>query len=175
MSAAEPEEPQSGRRRRLTAFRWGVIVGAVSPIAVWLGGHAFFHSLGADKPRFNVQIVSVGEDVSRAGGAQVVIGPEHGRLAQTCSGTCDDLWVNLSTGDDSVLVSVLDGSGKRLAYGGPGYVTTSDYGAGTARTTIAGRAPLTITDSFVRWSADGSMAESYRTVDWPRATSGAAN
>jgi hypothetical protein len=82
--------------------------------------------------------------------------------------------VNLTTGDDSVLVSVLDAAGKSVAYGGPGYVTNG-YGADTDRTTIAGRAPLTITNSLVRKVADGSVVESHRRIDWPRATSGSAN
>lgn len=135
------ETPVSKPRRvRLTAFRRGVLFGVLSPFVAMLA----LHWVVGPPLRFNVQVISVGHDVSTHGGVKVAISSEYGRpITQTCNGPCDDLWVNTVSGDDTYSVKVLDAAGRCVACGGAGYVTNGFL----TRITVAGESRLQIVEN----------------------------
>lgn len=147
---SEIDTPSSRRRPRVDAFRWGLIAGVVLPMAIPLGLIALLKLSipDADAPRFNVDMSSVGADVTRHGGRRVIFANEHGSVVQSCNGECDDVRREESSGDNSYWVRVLDAQGRCVACSSGGYVTNGME----TRLRVAGAAALDIRESY----GDGS-------------------
>jgi hypothetical protein len=133
--------------RWLTPFRIGLMVGALPLIvaAVWVS----VSPGGADlrPPRWNVEVVTQGEAVSRHGGVKVVVRDARGwALAQVCRGACDDVRLQTWSTDNEFQVSVFDAEGRSLADAAGLYVTN---GGPVSRWTVAGEEALTIQRSLV--------------------------
>jgi hypothetical protein len=136
MSEGQSDAPKA-RPLGLTAFHWGVIVGALLPFVFALG----WHWLTGPSLGFNVRVVSRGEDVSAHGGAKVVISDEHAVLTtQTCNGPCDDLWVNTVSGDNAYSVHVFDTDGRCVTCRPGAYVTNGLV----SRFTVSGDEKLSV-------------------------------
>jgi hypothetical protein len=151
-------EAAIGRRTwfRLTAFRLGVAAGLGAFFSlVCLVDALLAPAPGAPKPSFDVDIASIGADVSRAGGAALVVRHRDGALIQTCRGRCDDLRYQAYTGETNYDVRVLDPKGACVACDPP---RLTGGGYGTMRWEIAGQRPLKIVVS------EPSGPESRRTV-----------
>lgn len=149
------------RRSRPTAFRLGFVAGlALSFVA---GAVVLFGLEALDSQRwserYNVEIVSHGDAISRHGAARVVAAGEKGSVTQQCQGACDDLVIRETSGDNSYRVVVFDRRGARLACGDIGYVTS---GLGLNRVVVGGPGRAIVRSSKVEKAADGSFRE---TVD----------
>lgn len=100
---------------RSRQFGLGVAAGAGAFLAVcglgWLTVRAIVPAQD-----YNVEVVSQGAAVTKAGGGQVLVRTEYGHLMrQTCNGACDDLTFRTKGGGDTLyLVDVLDRSGGCL-------------------------------------------------------------
>jgi len=142
------DQPQARRRLRPNALQWGVITGAVLPVAVLLGFIGLLKLWSPDaSARFNVDMSSVGADVTRHGGRRVIFANERGSVVQFCNGECDDVRRQESSGDNSYWVRVLDAQGRCVACSSGGYVTNGME----TRLRVAGMADLDIRES----SGDG--------------------
>jgi hypothetical protein len=142
----------------MTAFRWGLSIGFLAAILlagllwVWMGPELY-------RPRFNVEVISTGADVSRQGGAKVVVRNEQGIVAeQTCRDQCDDFELRADSGDNSFSVRVLDAAGQSLAGGDEIYVT-GGYGAWITRWTVSGADTLQVRLSTLHHKANGTFEE----------------
>ena len=164
MSGIDP--PARRRRLSLDAFRWGLIAGAVFPVAVWLAlmGLLKLSMPGIEAPRFNVDMSSVGRDVTRSGGRRVIFANERGSVVQSCNGACDDVRLQESSGDNSYWVRVLDAQGRCVACSRGGYVTNG-YGSEVTRLRIDGTDALDIRESYGR-----GAERSVKISDDPQAT-----
>jgi hypothetical protein len=149
VSAPAADEPS--RRVKLGAFSWGFITAAVI-VAVGVALIAWATAL-AKAPYYDVQLVTVGDDITRAGARRVVLFADFGTV--TCNDACDDLWMNWRSPDTVVDVKVLDAKGACLACSEPQYVT---HGL-LYRMKVAGRPGLKIVPSFLNQKADGSWEE----------------
>lgn len=132
-------------RRRLGAFGWGALSGAAFPIAalVLMGVLRLWYP-GLSSPQFNVDVSSVGSDVSRRGGTRLVVANERGLVAQSCNGECDDLRLLEDSGDNSYWVRVFDHNGACVACTRTGVYVTTGYGASIARFDVSGRNRLQV-------------------------------
>ena len=140
---------------RIGTFGWGVMVGVVFPVVVAVGLFGLF-KFGMPKsaaPKFNVDVVSLGAEVTRHGGRQLVVRHERGWTVQTCRDGCDDLHLQQFSGDNAYGVAVLDGAGKTLASDSDGYVT-GGYGTSISRFDVSGRDVLRVRARVFR--ADGT-------------------
>ena len=167
MSATD-EQPR--RQLRLGAFGWGLVAGATGPflIPVILFSALKLWIPDLRRPEFNVDVVSVGADVSRHGGSRVVVANERGAVIQTCNDQCDDLRLRESSGDNSYWVRVFDKDGACVACTATGVYVTNGYGAPITRFDVAGAGVLQVRDRFL--DADGSgIAVKTAPDDLPRA------
>jgi hypothetical protein len=152
------------RRWRLTAFRVGFLAGFALPlVGVILSLIVIEGLLGQRWPgRYNVEVISRGNEISAHGAARVVVGGEHGSVTQACRGACDDLLIRETSGEDSYRVTILDGRGRRLTCGGIGYVTS---GLGLDRMILGGSSRVTIRSSNIRKAPDGALREEVHSDD----------
>ncbi|WP_293907484.1 hypothetical protein [Phenylobacterium sp.] len=123
---------------RMTAFRWGLMVGVLSTIAI--AGLAW-RLLTQSVSDYAVDVVSLGSDVSRHGGVLLRVSDARGAVQQTCRGECDDLHLQENYGDNAFHLVVLAADGRRLIAGDLGYVDTG-YGAPAYRWTLSGHEAL---------------------------------
>jgi hypothetical protein len=130
------------RRRmfRVTAFRVGFAAG----LAAWALIYVVVHPYRA--PKFNVEIVSSGLDVSRHGGRRLVVDHGHGSLSQMCNGACDDLWYRASDDENDYVVQVLDAKGACIVCDQPRGIM-GGYGGWSHRWSISGAEALKISVS----------------------------
>ena len=126
---------------RFTAFRTGLLAGVVGFLAAALGLHLWLAPTTSDG--FNVDVLSAGADVSRAGGAALVIRSKRGTLTQTCHGLCDDLRYQAHDDENDYEVRVLDPRGGCVACDQP-RGAMGGYGAWSHRWRISGVHPLKI-------------------------------
>ena len=143
-------DPQLSRRRfRLDALRWGIVAGAVLPIAIPLAliGLLNLSLPNVEAPQFNVDMSSVGADVTHNGGRRVIFANERGRVVQSCNGECDDVRLQESSGDNVYWFEVLDAQGRCVACSYGGYVTNG-YGTEVTRLRVAGADVLDIRESY---------------------------
>jgi hypothetical protein len=143
---------------KLKAFHLGAAGGFALGVALvllvkaWIGPE--FYS-----PRYNVEVVSRGEDVSRHAGRTVQVASEQGLVAeQICSDACDDFEFQASSTDNVYTVRVLDAAGRCLACD-PGMYVTSGYVAPITRWTVAGAEALRVNISLITREPDGSFVE----------------
>lgn len=134
--------PHFWRRR---SFLWGVVAGVAFPFAAVLCASISLRIWAPDllPPQFNVEVISLGRDVSRHGGYQVVIANEGASVRQICHGVCDDLHFQSESPDNSYWVNVLDKLGDCVACGSGAYVTNG-YGAWVTRFSVAGTERLDV-------------------------------
>ena len=139
----------SRRRFRLDALGWGLVAGAVLPIAVPLAliGLLKLSLPNVEAPQFNVDMSSVGADVTHNGGRRVIFANEDGRIVQSCNGECDDVHLQESSGDNAYWVEVRDARGQCVACSAGGYVTNG-YGTEVTHLRVAGTDVLDIRESY---------------------------
>ena len=127
-----------------TAFWMGLLFG----LAGFLAGAWLFHLWLAPTTAqgFNVDVASLGADVSGNGGRAVVIRNKRGALTQTCNGACDDLHYQAQDDENDYEVRVLDTRGGCIACDRPRGIM-GGYGAWSHRWVISGARPLKITVS----------------------------
>ena len=118
-----------GWRKWISPFRIGVAIGFLLPFGV-VWGINYALTVGPDGrvPRFDVEVSSIGSDVSRHGGVRLVIDDEHGKVVQSCQGGCDDLRLQRQSSDNGFRVSVLDATGRCVACTQDTYVDGSSFG-----------------------------------------------
>lgn len=151
-------EPVKRRVLRITVFRSGALAGflatVVSVVAldVWIQPY---------KPEYTVEVVSRGADVSRNGGASVVVrnGREGVVLRQTCRDGCDDFRLQAASGDNAVGVDVLDAQGHALTPPQPLEYVTGGYGAWITRFTVADTGGLSVRVTHLDHQPDGTFVE----------------
>jgi len=139
---ARPHEPTASRKV-FTPFRWGLVVGVLLPLAAFaaVGGAG---RLWAPRPAYNVDLVSIGADLTRHDGAKLIFGSAKAAVTQICNGVCDDLRIEGNSGGDAAYqVRVLDPHGNCVACSAPQYVTNS-YGAPVSTWTVAGASKLQV-------------------------------
>ena len=143
------------RRRglRLNAFTAGLCVGALVPLLGLGIGLIMLNDIRP--PRFNIDVASVGADVSRNGGQRLVVANERGAIVQTCRGRCDDLRLQESSGDNSYWVRILDSTGTCIACT-PGVYTANGYGASITRVDVSGQDHLQVRLRYL--NRDGTEA-----------------
>lgn len=110
-------------RAKPPSFWWGVVAGCPGLLLVGVVV-GFWLMTAMDWPRFSVEVVSNGGDVTRAGGVRVEILDERGGAIQTCNGACDDLLLEAASSDNSYRVRVLNADGECLACSTGVYVTS---------------------------------------------------
>lgn len=146
MTGGATSRPRVWWRRR--SFLWGCVAGVASPFAAVLCASLAIRIWLPDllPPQFNVDVVSLGRDVSRHGGHQVVITNDAGTVRQICRDTCDDLHFQAESPDNSYGVNVLGKLGDCVACG-PGAYVTNGYGAPVTRFRVAGTKRLDVMET----------------------------
>lgn len=155
------DQIQPRRLLRPTAFR----IGLLSGLAVFLVSCGLFYLWLVrpfPEPRYNVEVVSSGADLSRAGARRLVVSNRYAGvlLAATCQDACDDLWHRLKhQGDEDVTyqVQVLDAAGGCVACGQPAYVEGVFGGGFIARWTLAGDLNAQDMPHYFNLERDGSL------------------
>ena len=151
------------RRVRMTAFRWGLAVGAGLPVLAFLVGHTVVTWLHLEPPPFYVQVLTDGGDISRAGGVRVTVADKGAALQQLCRDYCDDLDVTAEDVPDTVFwVRVVDASGRCIACD-PGRYVSNGHAMPITQWRVAGQ-PLRIDSRIVSvppkgWSAAPGVGE----------------
>lgn len=159
------------QRRLGRPFRAGAIVGVALVLIAYLGLRLLAPELWP--LRYNVEVVVRGAEVSRSGGAKVLVRDARGLVAeQACREDCDDLQVQIDSGDNEFRVSVLDTAGRPVAEGPPLYVTS---GTLVARFTVAGEDRPTVRTSFLDRTPRGGFDERPAVVPTTAAPSQAAH
>jgi len=130
------------RRLRPTAFKIGLLSGFAMFLVI-CGLYYVWIVRPYPEPRYNVEVVSKGADVSRAGGRQLVIANNSAGalLTTTCQDACDDLWHRAKhIGDEDIAygVQVLDAAGRCVVCGGSWYAQGVFGARWIARWTLAG-------------------------------------
>jgi hypothetical protein len=143
---------------RLTPFRAGFLLGLATLVS---GGWLLHLWLApAASNDFNVDVKSMGADLSLGGAAVLVIRDKRGSLTQSCRGTCDDLRYRAHDDETDYEVRVLDANGTCVVCDQPRGIM-GGYGAWSNRWVIGGRHPLKISVQdrigSLPWKAAGEI------------------
>ena len=110
--------PGESAPRRRGFSPWSFAAGvALTALALFL----FSHRPGAELHAIRGQVA--GADVTRHGGAKVVIRNEGGAITQTCNGVCDDFAFVQDSPDNVYTLEVRDAAGRCLLCDQGDYVT----------------------------------------------------
>jgi len=143
------------RLLRPTAFGWGLIAGLASFALIWFGAYLVLRTGPA--PAINVDVTSVGADVTRHGGAKLIVANETGaKFTVTCRDACDDLRFRTLSGENRYGVRVLDAKGDCVACG-PAVYTDAGYGAPVWVWRIAGQDRLNVEPTLMTLEANGEL------------------
>jgi len=140
----------------MTAFRWGLVAGAVPILVVGAGVYLsiepYFYALP-----FKVELLSNGADIDRAGGVKVIVTNGQGPvMTQLCRDGCDDLQFQAQPSDNAVGVAVLDRARRPLTPPlTPLYVTTGML----TRFVVADDAGLKVRMSYIDEHRNGEVHE----------------
>ncbi len=133
------------RLRRLTSFKAGLLSGVLLPALTLAAGWPVVQSWVAG-PKYEGAVVSLGRDVSDAGGRRLEFlgGPPPG-ASQVCNEGCDDLHLRLKIHGEHFPVQVLSAKGTCVVCT-DAYVV-SGPGAWSTTLVIHGRPRLRIDES----------------------------
>lgn len=142
---------------RMTAFRWGAVVGLAFTVAAGVGIYVWIQPVLYALP-FDVEVLSHGAEVTRGGGARVVVHDEQGvRLEQVCRDECDDVQFQADMPDNAVGITVYDVAGRVLTSVQPEVYVTN--GTLTRFVVTSGGDGLKVRISYIDEARNGSVSE----------------
>lgn len=143
---------------RPSPFRLGVLTGLGLFVLMWLLIYLLFFWPNPT-PKYDVEVVSVGADVSRHGGHMIVVTNRGAVVFKSiCNDGCDDIWYRTQSAGEgsSYAAKVLDISRNCVACYGEAYLGTTPLD-GVARWTFAGHEKLNDELRYYHPQRDGSL------------------
>ncbi|MDB5476492.1 MAG: hypothetical protein JWP49_2003 [Phenylobacterium sp.] len=140
----------------MTSFRWALVAAFVATWLVGAGVYLWVEPQFYALP-FSVEVISHGDEVSRAGGTRLVVRNGQGPvLTQTCRDACDDFQLQAEASDNAVAVTVFDAKRRPLTPPAPATYVTS---GGLTRFVVADRGGLAVLKSYIDEERNGVVRE----------------